>query len=441
LNKKVLLIMLILFAFTSACDALADNPATAIPTSATPTSSPPVCQQLQVVYIKAGTAFLWPDNGSGGQIGTPGQVTQVKISPGCQWVAYLQKDGQLFLKGINPIIPIALVVSKDYLDALANEGGQILQFEFSPDGQTLYFLVAYGEDYSGLDLFKVEMSTKVPVRLIGPGLGGNYTISPDSSCITIARATELDLYCKGDSQSQRIFGFSNECSIGTHIGLDVQWAKDSKSFSVVTPECYGGSDNDHLVFQQVPLARIGDIVAGTYVPAVYNFPGKPSDLVDIAPDGNCLIHQEDNLDLRNLHVVCKAVSATHFTDNAYISYPKNELEFFGWSPDAQFFVIGMPFTNPTNNAPGQKVYFTSPTGMAQPLLSEQVSATADTSVRVKDIRWVTNNLFLFTYNDGLYEEQFQKGGQVTPMSKIDGGPIDHDTAVNYEYDFAAPTQP
>ena len=79
--------------------------------------------------------------------------------------------------------------------------------------------------------------------------------------------------------------------------------------------------------------------------------------------------------------------------------------------------------------------------MAQPLLSEQVSATADTSVRVKDIRWVTNNLFLFTYNDGLYEEQFQKGGQVTPMSKIDGGPIDHDTAVNYEYDFAAPTQP
>ena len=79
--------------------------------------------------------------------------------------------------------------------------------------------------------------------------------------------------------------------------------------------------------------------------------------------------------------------------------------------------------------------------VSKPFLSEQVSATADMSVRVKDIRWVTNNLFLFTYNDGLYEEEFQKGGQVNPMSKIDGGPIDHDTAVNYKYDFAAPPQP
>ena len=352
-------------------------------------------------------------------------------------MAYLQA-GELFLKGINPIIPDVILVSKDYLGALADEGGRIIQFDFSPDGQTLYFLVAYGEDFSGLDLFKIEISTRMPVLLVGPGLGGNYTIAPDSSCMTIARATELDLYCKGDSQSRRIFSFSNECSIGTHVGLDIQWAKDSKSFYVVTPECYGGSDNDHLVFQQVPLARIADIAAGTYAPAVYNFPGKPTDLVDIAPDGNCLIHLEDNLDLRNLHVVCKADSATHFTDNAFISFPKNKLEFFGWSPDAQFFVIGMPFTNPTSNISGQKVYFTNPTNAAQPLLSEQVPVTADMSAQVNDIRWVNKDLFLFIYNDGLYEEQFQKSGQVVPMNTIDSGHIDKDTACSYDYDFAGP---
>jgi hypothetical protein len=64
----------------------------------------------------------------------------------------------------------------------------------------------------------------------------------------------------------------------------------------------------------------GGLATGTYVPDVNNFADKPSDLVDLAPDGNCLLHQEDCLDLPNVHVVCKADPIAHLTDNIYISY-------------------------------------------------------------------------------------------------------------------------
>ena len=429
--------MLVLLAFTTGCDALAGTPPPADPIQATATAVPPACHELQVVYIKNSTVWLWSENGSIVQLGSAGKVTQVKISPDCQWVAYLQDD-QLLLTGIKTVNP-EVVVPKTYLDALARMGGRILQFDFSPDSQTIYFLVAYSEDYSGLDLFKIEMTTKMPVRLIGPGLGGNYTVSPDSKCMTIVRANQLDLYCKGDSQSSRVLEFPNDCSIGAHTGLDIQWAKDSSGFFVVTPQCNDNSENGHLVFQQVPLARIADIAAGTYQPVVYEFLGKPSDRVDIAPDGKCLIHQEDTPDLRNLHVVCLTESTAHFSDNIYVSYPKDKLDFFGWSPDSQYFVISMPAIGGSS---GSKVYYADPANMVQPLLSEQVQANVEPNIQATDIRWVNKDLFLFIYNNtGLCKEPFQKSGQVTPMTQIDNGPIDRDPGGYYEYDFAPPPQP
>ena len=434
MNNKVFLIALVLLAFTTACDALGDLPPTAVPDQSTATSVPKVCHELQVVYVKAGSTWLWLDNGADAQLGSPGGVSQAKISADCQWVAYLQ-SGQLMLTGINPVTPQGAVVPTAYLDSLAGKGGRILQFDFSPDSQSIYFIVAYSGDYSGLDLFKIEMNTKMPVRLIGPGLGGNYTISPDSRCMTIARSSQLDVYCKGDSQSQRVLAFANECSIGAHSGLDVQWAADSSGFYVVTPQCDGGSDNGHLIFQQVSLAKIADIAAGMYQPVVYNFVGKPSDPVDIAPDGKCLIHLEDTPDLRNMHVVCRTETEAHFSDTIYISYPKDKLEFFGWSPDSKYFVMGMPSLN---SATGIKVYYADPGSMAKPLLHEQVSENAGASIQATDIRWVNKDLFLFIYNNGLFKEAFQKDGQSTAMAPIDKSQIDRDPGGNYEYDFSAP---
>jgi hypothetical protein len=203
---------------------------------------------------------------------------------------------------------------------------------------------------------------------------------------------------------------------------------------VVIPQCDGGSDNGHLVFQQVPLDKIPDIVGSTYPSSVFRILGKPSDKVDISPDGKCLIHQEDTPNLRNLHVVCRTDSDPYFSDAIYVSYPKGSLEFSGWSPDSQYFVISMP----SNNNSGSKVFFANPGSPAQPLLSEQVAENADTNNQAKDIKWVSSSLFLFIFKDGLCKEPFQKSGQSTAMTSIDSGPIDHDINGIYDYDFAAP---
>jgi hypothetical protein len=128
-------------------------------------------------------------------------------------------------------------------------------------------------------------------------------------------------------------------------------------------------------------------------------------------------------------VVCRTDSAPYFSDSIYVSYPKNELEFSGWSPDSQYFVISMP----SNYNSGSKVFFADPGSAAQPLLSEQIAENADTSNQAKDIRWVNNDLFLFIYKDGLCKEPFQKSGQVTGMTWIDNGPIDHDPNGSYEF--------
>ena len=167
--------------------------------------------------------------------------------------------------------------------SLAGSAGWIARFDFSPDNETIYFTVSVSEDFSDLDLFKIDLRTQLPVCFIGRGLGGNYAISPNGACLTISRPYQLDVYCSGDEKPQRIFDFGNECGFGAHAGPDVHWKSDSSGFYVVTPKCNGNVLSGRLILQEVELAKVPLIAASTFKPGLYDFIDSPEDYVDFGP--------------------------------------------------------------------------------------------------------------------------------------------------------------
>jgi len=427
---RKLFIAMILVVFATACDSLADaapsnqtDQATAMPTAIP-------CPALTVAYLQdnSGQSLLYLKNGDGNArpIGTPGSITQVKVSPNCQWVAYLQNNELLLYDTRSTDVP-KTVISSDYLASLTGGSAKIVQFDFSPKNQAIYALVSVSQEFGDQDLFKIDLSTQLPVRPIGPGLGGKYTFSPDGACLTITRPNQLDLYCEGDEQPQRVFDFADGCAFGIRGSPQVQWKGDSSGFYLVAPKCDGNVFSGRLVYENVDREKVPEIAAGTYSPAKFDFAGSPNDVVNISPDGNCVAHQVDNHDLRDLHVICGPNS-----DHVYASSPVNQLDFKCWSPDSSHFLITMP---PANAPAGSKsTYFYAKEGDPPHLLINAPALPAYTpNNEISGIRWIKAGLFLFLYNGGLWEGQVSNDGLPTVTNQIIAGPIKDSI-----YDFSAP---
>lgn len=408
---------------TTACGAdwsATDDPAgdvtpTISPTQPAPTATSIGCNALTVVYAREdanavgngnagenGTVYLWKEGGSAEQLSSAGGVSKVRISLNCRWVAYLQNNELMLAPTDRNTAPKPLVTNF-FLDSLAMGGGRIVRFDFSPDSQAIYFTTYIDGDNGGLDLFKIDMNVQMPVRFVGPGLGGNYTISPDSKCLTISRPNQLDVYCDGYRQPQRVFDLADECGFGADEGPDVQWKGDSSGFYVVTPKCDNNTLYGHLILWDVSLAAMA---ANKPPQNRAEFVGWTYDMVVIAPNGNCLAHMMDNGDLRDLHLVC-----TDNSDVIYASYPKDAFEFQNWSPDSKYFVFLM---NPDSKRNGSiaSPYYADRIEMPKPLLSEQSSGINWMAAPVTRISWVGSNRILFI-SKGLWVETL--GGAISPI--------------------------
>jgi hypothetical protein len=415
LNKKAFLIMLVCLALTSACDTLADPPPTVTPIPVISTPTVPVCSVLTVAYIRENTVWLWRQGAIAAPLSAAGGATRVKISQDCKWVAFIQ-GGQLYIAPTDRSSGPTVLVDKRYLFSLTTPSSgdaQIVEFDFAPNSQTIYFMASISGDNGGMDLFKIDFATWLPVRFIGPGMGGSYKISPDSNCLTLSRPNQLDLYCFDVHQLRNIFTFPNECGFGVHTGPDVQWKPDSSGFFVVVPDCDDNSLHGWQRLMFVP--RVGGDPQ-QMVP----FIGWIYEKAYIAPDGSCVAHIVDTGDLDDLHLACTSDQS----DSIYVSFPREDIAFDSWVPDSRHFVFSMD-DNDTMGGGVIKPLYGEFNFQPVPLLSEQRTNNFPNHAPPTEIRWVNKDTFIFISN-GLWAEQFN-GNMI---------PIDTQASYIQDYDYS-----
>ena len=382
MGKQALLFAFVLVLVTTACVDASDTSSSSLSAHVTPITTPASPQMLRMAYVKGGNVWLWVENGSGYPLTTTGGVTQVKISDSGEWVAYKQ-NGELWLVNTSGNPTSQLIVSNAYLAGLNPQGdgaGQIDGYGFTRNNQSIYLTISGNGNNGRLDLFKIDLDTKMPVRMIGPGRGGTYIISPDGECLAIYYPSLQDLFCKGDIQPRHVFEFAYECEFGAHAVPDIHWSADSSGFYTVTPIC----DNNILHYRQ----RLQYVPRSGGNPQIrFEFVGWIFDQADISPNGDCLAHLVDNGDMQDLRIGC-----SDRVEEIYATYPKDRIGFIGWAPDSVHFVFWKSEDDKVTEAMGRPLY-ADLTHMPVPLLSDISQAY--------DITWVDSSRFLF-FSNGLY---------------------------------------
>jgi hypothetical protein len=389
LNRIRFFFALVCLSLTTACGPFVDFSPTNTPEQPTAITSPssPSCKGLIVAYIKNNTVYLWRENGTLQQWSPAGEVTSVRISRDCQWVAYV-KNNELYRSHVDMLDP-TLLVSKDYLASLTRTSSgevRIVQIEFTPNSQNIFFTASISGDNGGLDLFKINFQTDLPERYVEPGLGGKFYPSPDSKCLVISRMNQMDLMCDRMRQPRNVITQTNECGFGAHAGPDVEWNSTSTGFSTVAPNCDGNFLHGSGRLLYVPQ------VEGNAIETVVDFIGWKYDKADISPDGNCVAHLVANGDLMDLRLACK-----DHTDSTFISYPIDKIDFLSWNPDSTHFIFWMNDNNsPTHSAINP--LYSDISNHPIPIFSQQDMDSMALVAMPTKMRWISNDRFIFISN-------------------------------------------
>ena len=402
-----LLATLIILISGTACGSLPTLEVASTPsTEATvPNPTPPV----EVTYIKGGNVYLWKQDTN---VSTPysfdGNAQAVTISNTGALIVYLRAGALYFVKpGIDTQSKV--LVSHSYLQALLPAGYSdyhIHQFEILPDGHTVYFSVTTNSGSGGNDLFKIDSNSPLPVKVLGPGQGGNFHFSPDGHCYALARSNELLLLCDDDSK-KTVLSFPPTCGFGAGNGPEIVWKSDSSGFYIVTPSIT--ADTNQILARQDYwfITKAGQTQLKTF------FFSWLFDPTYISPEGSQVAYLVSSGKSTTLHTV-----NLQGVDNPYISFPEGEIGFMGWNPDSTRIVFWL-----MNDAIPR---LAQPNDFPLPLLTEQASLYAlddgtGTAIPnpvpvINGLRWMDNTTFLFEGNAGLYLEQL-KGS----ISTIDAG--------------------
>jgi hypothetical protein len=185
-----------------------------VPTSpephAIPTESPPTPHVLRIVYTDGGNIWMIEGSGAPQQITSSGDAKRVKISSDGMKIVFTRRptpDTLAELRSVNAdgtgeTVLLSIDDMKSlYPSTLESKGFEISQMAFLPGSHALYFNTFEAFETVGLamtnDLFRINTDSGDLTRLLTPGIGGNFVISPDGSQIVIVRPDSINMVGPG----------------------------------------------------------------------------------------------------------------------------------------------------------------------------------------------------------------------------------------------------
>lgn len=325
---------------------------------------------LSVAYFKDGQLMLWTEGSGSRPLAASNSSEKVRISDDGQLVAYVSRDSL----GSDEILGVdagganqRLLVGGDYMQNI-QPAGQMVSFDFAPGSHMLYFLT---DQY---DLHRVDAAAGgSPASVFRAGKGGFFSFSPDGQWMALYHPNELVLAQSDGSDAQVVFQYPEDFRY-TMIGPEIMWEPDSLGFHMVSASGAQGSP-DSMTVWFIPVD--GDPVRQMSYAGPYG--------ANLSPDGRVVVYLYFQHEPIDVHVVAEDGKDTTYSSYASTTYAN--LNFMGWTPDSERFVLNLSddgrFEVPYLSAVGQ-----------EPI---KMTDTDDAHA----IKWLDADRFLFVAGDAL----------------------------------------
>ncbi len=275
-----------------------------------PAASPPA---LRVVYIKAGTLWLW-------QGGSPAQL------PAKASAFTLSDDGRL-----------VVFLSGGHLWALDFAGGEPRQldnleassvaadFAFQPGTHTLYFNTqsqGLGTPVLQNDLYAVDADQPALRQLLPAAQGGRFTFSPDGAKLALVQPDRINVANLDGSDLKTVLTFTPVLkNDGQPYLAQVAWLSNSYGFKTVIPTA-DGSQPARFLFV---AAQGGQPAQLALIPAA---PVSRGYFPSISASSDTVAYLRESGNNIELHTIDASTA-----DKTLLSYPKDKFGLLGWGGD------------------------------------------------------------------------------------------------------------
>jgi hypothetical protein len=317
MNRHILLIGVIGLTFLAGCALQA----TQVP--AEPHVDLQTVPILRVAYPKPDGPWVWTEGEGASRLAESINSMDVCISDDGRQVAYLGgTNWELFSVSVDEGDP-KMLLDRAYLDRLTPPGGGFVtidEFDFGARSHALYFNTRIPGEQQ-YDLYRVDSSGGVPVRILAPGEGGNFSFSPDGQWMTVYHPYEIILARPDGTDAHLAFTFPEGTPIGS-LGPQIVWAQDSSGFSVISRESES-EEPQRMIVWFIPVE--GDPVERM------RFHGYPG--MHLSPDGSKVVYFHVHDGATDIHFV-----DSQGTDTLYTSTGEDAF-FMDWSPDSRHFII------------------------------------------------------------------------------------------------------
>ncbi len=349
------------------------------PTIPLPASRPP--GTLQIAYTDNGNVW-WIDGPSPPvQLSSSGYAQEVLISDDGSMAAFYRNNWEDDVYEIRVVStgggPERIALDQNDTDALYPLDGakHILpyQIEFIPGSHSLLFNTQATFEGPGLfkfdDLLMLDLDTSELTRVLPPGSGGDFTISPNGREVALIKPTEIGFSSSDGTNLQS--GLVDYEPVITYSEFSfyplVTWSSDSTVFIVVIPSADPFAQDPRgevwrINTMDASSGLVSRIDGHTYFPQLSGHPVIPRSLARIA-----FLRNTDTPNISELYYA-------NLDGSGEVAYERGNIKWNGWHENSEAFV----FT----------------TGTSQMFLgSTQASPTA--LADGIDLRWTDANAFLF----------------------------------------------
>ncbi len=322
--------------------APSDTPApTSVPGTATPLPMPP---GLRIAYTDAArNLWLFVEGGANTRLVGTGDVTEGRISPDGNLVAYVRTADYLRYSlwvitpdgsGERQLISTADFDSmKNHSDAVS---AQPLLWEFIPGTRTIAFTSGPTYDGPGMitndDLWTVDTGSGVLTRLLAPGWGGFFYISPDGSQMALATSTRLSLInIDGSNRRDGVLTYPPVITYSEYQWTPApKWSADSSKLRVAVPPADPLAEPlQYSTIYEVPVSGASAFMTGAVITQPLVEPAISPDLSRVAYTKVVGSLADNRWDLR----------IANFDGSSDVVYATGQPNFRGWAPDSTRFVF------------------------------------------------------------------------------------------------------
>ena len=316
------------------------SPVATAPATTAVEALPPLPRMLdlRVAYIDSGNLWVVEKGMEPVQLIDTGIITEVRISYDGQWIAYVVRDMEQDTAELHSIrfdgsYPQILLDAASFdalypLDSFLHYS--LSNLDFLQRSYTLLFNTRGVFEGPGLakndDLLAIDVATGSLNRLLSPGDGGDFTVSPEGDRIAIVRPDSLDFVnADGTNMRSEVLTFSHVITYSEYFFYPLPvWSDGSVVVPIPQEDPFFAAEPGTVWAVNGESQNLAQPDGDLFAPQ--------RELPIVSPDGMHLAYFQAAEGAGELHLVIQRLDNGEQT-----IYDTGALQWKGWGPDSYLF--------------------------------------------------------------------------------------------------------